>query len=112
MRRRAGHRAAPAATGPTTGIKTVILTDSSRIARARRPRRRRSRTQLDTFKARPEVGGVVVDVATDPRIHDLNVQADAHTDCPYAKNLVADALKDIVDSYRTTGQPRASSTSS
>ena len=35
-----------------------------------------------------------------PRVAGLNAQADAHASCPSAKNLVAEAIKDIVDSYR------------
>ena len=29
-----------------------------------------------------------------------NVQADANYECPYAKNLVAESIKEIVASYR------------
>ena len=41
-----------------------------------------------------------MDLASDARIHALNVQADAHTSCVYAKNLVADAIRDVVTGYR------------
>ena len=41
-----------------------------------------------------------MDLASDARIHALNVQADAHPSCVYAKNLVADAIRDIVKAYR------------
>ncbi len=44
-------------------------------------------------------------MATNQRIINLNEQARTHAACPYAKNLVAAALKDIVDSYRTTNNP-------
>ena len=82
-----------------TGVKTVILTDSSRIAGSPADKAALA-TKLGTFAARTEVGGVVVDVAGDPRIEELNAQVHAHAACPYAENLVASALKDIVDSYR------------
>ena len=59
---------------------------------------RRSRASSPTFAGRSEVGGVVVDLASDARIDDLNAQADAHPACVYAKNLFADAIRDIVDS--------------
>ena len=85
-------------------VQSVLLVDSARM-----------RTQgstdlqvnaliskLSTFASRPEVRGVVVDVSTDPRVNALNVQADGSSasGCPYAKNLVAGAIKDIVASYR------------
>jgi hypothetical protein len=84
---------------PDTGVKTVILTDSSRISGTNTERTNLA-TVLEAFADRDEVGGVVVDLADDDRIGDLNAQADARYACPYAKNLVANALKDIVDSYR------------
>jgi hypothetical protein len=39
-------------------------------------------------------------VNLDPRVSALKTQAAAHTDCPYATNLVAEEIKTIVDSYR------------
>ena len=45
-------------------------------------------------------GGVLVDVSASPRINALNQQADANTACPYAKNLVAQAIRDVVNTYR------------
>ena len=73
----------------------MILTDSSRLEQT--PDLRPS---LDQLAAR--TGGVVVDVSTSPRIEALNAQADANTACPYAKNLVAEAIRDVVNSYRDT----------
>ena len=101
----------------TTGIKTVILTDSSRITGT--PAEKAALAdKLNLLKIRPEVAGAVIDVggptvaeggtvdaATKQRISDLNQQAVDHPSCPYAKNLVAGALKDIIDSYRTAGNP-------
>jgi hypothetical protein len=55
---------------------------------------------LVQLAAHPEVEGVIVDVAGDGRIDALNAQADAQTACPYAKNLVAWAIKDVVDAHR------------
>jgi CSLREA domain-containing protein len=87
-------------TPTTSGIQTVILTDSSRL-----PGWSTSSlsTQLAAFKARGEVKGAVVDVAGNQRFIKLNAQAVAHTACPYAKNLIADAYKQVVDSFRTSG---------
>ncbi len=48
--------------------------------------------------------GVVVDLAGPGRVRDLQVQADANPGCVYAKNLVAQAAKDVVDAYRN-GNP-------
>ena len=55
---------------------------------------------LQSFAARPEVDGVVVDAATLPRLVALNDQADTLVACPYAKNLVAQALTEVVNGYR------------
>ncbi|MBI3745680.1 MAG: choice-of-anchor C family protein [Chloroflexi bacterium] len=99
---------APKGTAPgaatAAGIKTVILTDSSRIPAASDAERAALAAQLTALAGRSEVSGVVVDVATDTRIQQLNAQADSNRACPYAKNLVASALKDIVDSYRANNQ--------
>ena len=48
----------------------------------------------------------------DARVHDLQAQADANPGCVYAKNLVAQAAKDVVDAYRAATRSAASSTSS
>ncbi|HYO42618.1 MAG TPA: CSLREA domain-containing protein [Candidatus Limnocylindrales bacterium] len=93
----------PAPTG--TGVRTVILTDPSRIAGSQTERDALG-AKLAALAARPEVAGAVVDVSTIARVADLNAQADGpKVGCPYAKNLVAMALRDIVDSYRTPANP-------
>jgi hypothetical protein len=56
--------------------------------------------KLQTLAARPEVAGTIVDLGQNARVAALNAQADAHAACPSAKNLVASAIKDVVDSYR------------
>ena len=81
----------------TTGKKTLILTDSSRLAIDTT-----LADKLGAFAGRTEVNGVVVDVNTDPVVRSLNTQADSKTGCPYAKNLVASAIKRIVDAYRAS----------
>ena len=51
--------------------------------------------KLSTFAG--AVGGAVVNVSqASPRVAALNTQADAHTGCAYAKNLVANAIRDVV----------------
>ncbi|NJM07465.1 hypothetical protein HC891_16715, partial [Candidatus Gracilibacteria bacterium] len=44
--------------------------------------------------------GVIVDVGADARVQAAQIQADTLTACPYAKNLLADEIKRIVDAYR------------
>ncbi|MBO9521930.1 MAG: hypothetical protein J7518_10380 [Nocardioidaceae bacterium] len=73
--------------------RTVILTDSARMTNA-------PLAALQGFAARPEIGGVVVDAATIPRVQSLQAQADQLRGCPYAKNLVAQELRRVVNSYR------------
>ena len=56
---------------------------------------------LHALALRPEVAGVVVDVSTiSPGSTTSTRRRTAAGGCPYAKNLVAMALKDVVDSYR------------
>jgi hypothetical protein len=91
----ADQASSPTAAG--SGRKTVILVDSSRLTLGGA-----LSSKLATFAARPEVAGAVVDVNGFPTVASLNAQADAHPGCPYAKNLVASAVKEIVDAYRAT----------
>jgi hypothetical protein len=42
----------------------------------------------------------VVDAGADARVATANVQADANLECPYAKNLVAEAFLSIIAGYR------------
>ena len=81
------------------GYKTVVLTDPARMTGTAAEKSTLA-ARLATFAARPEVAGVVVDLGADSRISALNAQADANKSCPYAKNLLAGATKDVVDSYR------------
>jgi hypothetical protein len=85
-----------------TGRKTVVLTDSSTTSMddplplPGGPLRRK----LADFAARTDVSGVVVDVAGDARVTALKQQAANNPACPFAKNLVAEEIKRIVDTYR------------
>jgi hypothetical protein len=90
---------------------TVILTDSSRLALGSGTGSLAQRIQ--DLRTRPEVDGVVVDLAADTRVQQLRMQADAATNrgCPFAQNLVAQEIKSIVDSYRATAlNPNATET--
>ncbi len=76
--------------------KTIILADLGRMAPADTTE---MEARLAALAARPEVAGIVVDVGADARVAAANTQADAFPTCPYAKNLAAEAIKDIVDDY-------------
>jgi hypothetical protein len=95
----------PPASAPAAGVKTVFLTYPSRIPGTAAEKTTLA-TKLATLAARPEVGGVVVDLSQDPRIAALTSQADANNACPFAKNLLAEAIKDVVDSYRANNPLR------
>ena len=86
-----------------TNLQTVIVADSSRTpldATLNLPGGGTLRDKLATFAKRAEVAGVVVDVAGDARVQALKSQAANNPACPFAKNLVAQEIKGIVDAYR------------
>jgi uncharacterized repeat protein (TIGR01451 family)/CSLREA domain-containing protein len=83
-----------------SNANTIILADLARLT-ADPQAQADVQAKLAQLAARPEVNGVVVDVSSDPRIAAANAQADAHPTCPFAKNLVAHAIKDVVDGYRS-----------
>ena len=89
--------------GQPGGYHTIILTD---LARTEGTPEEKSVLQqrLAQFAARAEVSGVVVDVGADAKVQAANSQADAHPQCPYAKNLAAEAIKQVVDSYWSHNQ--------
>ncbi len=94
-----------AATLPASAntYKSIILLDSVRLP-GYTPA---LRTQIDTFAARSDVNGAVVDLAGDARITALNAQADGKPACVYAKNLVAESIRDLVLRYRTANSTLA-----
>jgi hypothetical protein len=69
--------------GNDIGSPTSLLADLNRLAGA--------------------TDGVVVDVAHSPRVQALWDQAEDQFDCPYAVNLVAGAIDQIVASFRNPG---------
>ncbi|MSZ76269.1 MAG: hypothetical protein F2667_04080, partial [Actinobacteria bacterium] len=83
------------------GARTVILTDSSLLPGSS-SEAADLMADLAMFAARPEIDGVVVDAADSARIRALRDQAalGANIDCPYATNLVAQGLRDLVNGYR------------
>ncbi len=84
---------------PVTGnYRTLILTDLARMDSAD-PLIPTVQAQLAALAARSEIAGVVVDVGADAAVAAANLQADGAKACPPAKNLVANAVKKIVDAY-------------
>ena len=92
----------PRAAVAASGLQTVILTDSSKLALDDTLPIQGGgtlRDKLSVLAARAEVKGVVVDVASDARVSALKTQAANNPACPFAKNLVAQEIKGIVDTY-------------
>jgi len=88
---------------PAAGLSTVILTDSSVVALddpLLLPGGGTLRDRLNALAGVPQFPGVTIDVAGDARVTALKAQAAANPACPFAKNLVAQEIKGIVDSYR------------
>ena len=85
--------------GVAGDFETLILVDYSRLAGT--PAEVSAlQTALALLKARPEVRGEIVQVNTDARVAAANAVADGAAACPYAKNLVAEAIKQVADNYR------------
>ena len=84
----------PTLTGTPGGARTVIVTDSSRLNLTI------AGLGADLNRLAAATGGVVVDVSGSQRVRDLNRQADANASCAYAKTLVAQGIRDIINSYR------------
>ncbi len=87
--------------------RTVVLTDTAAL-RAGYPQADVPGVgaALAAFAARPEVAGVVVDVAGVPRVEALKAQAAQQVDCPAATNLLAAELRDLVNGLRGTDPDR------
>ena len=91
----------PSLAAVANGYKTIILVDEDRLTAAHGDISTLMQT-LQSLAGRPEVQGVVVDVSQDARVAAANLQADdgVLVNCPEAKNLVADATRQIVQRYR------------
>jgi hypothetical protein len=94
----AGTSTLPVSSG---SFRTIIVTDFSRFP-ATEAEKNTLRTRLAALAARPEVAGVLVDVGQDARVAAANAQADANLACPYAKNVVGSAIKDVITRYRAS----------
>src|SRR5690606_8404991 len=77
---------------------TLILADFDRLT-GTQVEIEALQTRLADLAARPEVSGKILDVGTDTRVRDANEQADFYVDCPYAKNMVADSIEQIIDAW-------------
>ncbi len=77
---------------------SLMLWDSARIAGSAAEKAALV-TSLTSFALRAKAA--VVDVNADDRIRALNLQADNNPACPIAKNLVAEALRNLIQAYRT-----------
>ena len=90
---------APSLAAAAGNFHTLILTDRTRLA-VTDPLTPTLGSKLLTLAGRPEVNAEIIDVSADARVAAANAQADAYPACPTAKNLVADAIKTVVDRYR------------
>jgi choice-of-anchor C domain-containing protein len=93
-------------TAAGSGYSTIVLVDSSKTALSAPVAGGSLGSKLAAFVQRPEVHGVLVDVASDIRVSALKAQASANASCPFAKNLVASEIKSIVDAYLMTNPLR------
>ncbi len=82
-----------------TGLKSLILSNTTRMTDDGHLAQMQS--DLQTFAGLSSVDGTIVDVGTlSPRVAALETQADANSDCPYAENLVAESIRDVVTAVR------------
>ncbi len=87
--------------GTAGNFKTIILVDQARME-GTPDEKAAMLDKLNDLAARSEVAGVVVDVSADNRVSAANAQADIYPSCPFAVNLAAYAIKNIVDAYKAT----------
>lgn len=82
---------------PAGGFRTLILTDLDRLVGAGPSEDRTTLlNRLSDLAVRPEVNGHLVDVKDDAWVAFFAAQAEANPQCPYAKNLLAEAIRSIV----------------
>ncbi|MCB0033529.1 MAG: tandem-95 repeat protein, partial [Anaerolineales bacterium] len=83
----------------SASYETLILTDMNRMV-GTAAEKAALQANLELLKIRPEVKGNIIAVGNDAQVADLNLQAQNHPACPYAKNLVAQSIKDIINAYK------------
>jgi hypothetical protein len=95
----------PTMSGAGTSYSTVIV-ENTAVMDARYPTAEGildgTDGELDALATAPGVNGVVVDVSQDPTVQALETQAQDNPSCPYAENLVAETIQNIINSYRTS----------
>ena len=79
------------------GIENLILVDNVRLSAVYSDTVAMDNA-LSTLET--EVNGQIVDVSQFAAVNAANTQSDEYPECVFAKNLVAYAIKDIVDAYR------------
>jgi hypothetical protein len=89
-------------TPPAIGndYETLIFWDSLRMAADNSAAEFNALEAQLTTQLSTKVGGVLIDLAQNAHVQALHTQADNNPNCPYAENLVAAAIKDVVSSYR------------
>ncbi len=87
--------------GDTTDPQSILVTDSGRLGlEPNSPDAGSYHTSLGQLAGATD--GLTVDVAGSMRVQQLwqQVASNGHANCPYAVNLVASAIKALVDQYR------------
>ncbi len=84
--------------------ETLILWDSGRMDPAQPGNSAGQiaalQTAMASLAARPEVNGKIIDLAEIAHIQALQAQADATAACPFAANLAASGIRDVIAAYR------------
>ena len=88
---------------PQSGvIRSLIIADFQRLGQLSGTAAEASvlRARLSQFAAKAEIDGEVLDVGLDARVAAANAQADANPACATAKNIVAEAIREVINRYR------------
>jgi hypothetical protein len=89
-----------ATAGPAATPTTLIMTNTARFGVAGVAAN--YLTKLNAFAARSDVGGLVLDLGSNAGLTPAYAQWDLNPTCPTGANVVADAIKKLVDQYRPT----------
>src|SRR4029078_8733852 len=88
---------------PARGRKTVILTNTAQFPAGTNTTALRAK--LDTFAARPDIAGVLVDRKEVPGVASAYAIWNGAQDCPAAANIAAKRIRDVINAYRGTANP-------
>ncbi len=97
----------PTSTGGTlsghgSNYTTVILTDSQTMTSVTKT----TTLSSDLSRLADTTHGVVVNVGKSTAVQELTTVAENHPTCPYAVNREAEAIQNIVNSYRSGANPK------